>query len=393
VVGRRRFSTVGLIVLGQSYQSLPFAGMALFLPLIRADLGLSFAQAGTLSAVSMLVYAAMQIPAGLLADRHDPRRLFTVGLLGTNLAAMLFAVVGDYHLLLLVQSASGVFRALIFTPGLLLIRAQFPGDRQATAMGLFVAAGFSSNILLNLLGPVLVGPLGWQLLFVLLGASGLVTAVAFHRVGAGADRPPPGVRPAGGLRRLLTHPVLLLTGVIQFARLALVFGFSYWLPTFLVERGESLRTAGLVVALGAALTAPSNLVGGWISDRLQRPLLVIGTSLAVLAGTLAVLPALSGMGPLIAAVALMSVFVQLYFGPLFAVPLQHFGAGAGGLTSGFGNFCANLGGFTFTYALGALRDVTGSFALGFWLLAGLAAVALVATTALSRLPAATPVRD
>jgi nitrate/nitrite transporter NarK len=113
----------------------------------------------------------------------------------------------------------------------------------------------------------------------------------------------------------------------------------------------------------------------------------------VLAGTLAVLPALSGLGPLIAAVAVLSVFVQLYFGPLFAVPLEHFGASAGGLTSGFGNFCANLGGFAFTYSLGALRDATGSFALGFWLLAGLAAIALASTVVLSRLPARASLKD
>ena len=129
--------------------------------------------------------------------------------------------------------------------------------------------------------------------------------------------------------------------------------------------GSRCSTAGLIGALEAALTAPANLVGGWLSDRLRRPLLIIGTSLAVLAGTLAVLPNLSGLGPLIAAVALMSVFLQLYFRPLFAVPLQHFGTSTGGLTSGFGNLCANLGGFTFTYALGALRDATGSFALGY----------------------------
>jgi nitrate/nitrite transporter NarK len=55
-----------------------------------------------------------------------------------------------------------------------------------------------------------------------------------------------------------------------------------------------------------------------------------------------------------------------------------------------GDFCANLGGFTFTYALGALRDATGSFALGFCFLAGLAAVALAAALALSRLPAPAP---
>jgi ACS family D-galactonate transporter-like MFS transporter len=51
-------------VLCQSGQSLVYGGIALFLPLIREDLGLTFAQAGTLAAASSLVYAFMQIPSG-----------------------------------------------------------------------------------------------------------------------------------------------------------------------------------------------------------------------------------------------------------------------------------------------------------------------------------------
>ena len=386
-----RLLTIALIVSGQSFQALASGGIALFLPLIRTDLGLTFTQAGTLAAASSLVYALMQVPSGYLSDRVDPKRLFVVGLLGTNATAALLAVVSTYHGLLGVQAASGFFRALVFAPGLMLIRAQFPSDRRATAMGLFVAGGFSSSILLNLAGPVLVGPLGWRGLFLGFGLLGVVAAVAYHRFGAGVARTWTGGSGWAAARQLLRHPVVWLTNVIQFVRLALVLGFTFWLPTYLVvERGHSLATAGLVVALGAVLTAPSNLIGGWLSDRSGRPLLVIGGSLVVLAGTLAALPLLHDLTSLIVAVAVLSVVIQLYFGPLFAVPLQYLHPSSAGLSAGFGNFWANLGGFACTYLIGSLRDATGSFAAGFWVMAGLAGIAIVATVALSRLSTRRP---
>jgi ACS family D-galactonate transporter-like MFS transporter len=69
---------------------------------------------------------------------------------------------------------------------------------------------------------------------------------------------------------------------------------------------------------------------------------------------------------------------------LFAVPLHYLGARTAGLSAGFGNFCANLGGFASTFTLGALKDATGSFAIGFWLLAALCGVSLAATVPLGR---------
>lgn len=286
---------IGLIVLGQSSQSLVFGGISLFLPLIRADLGLTFSQAGNLIAVSMLVYALMQVQSGWLTDRFDPKRLFCVGLLGTNAMSLLFSVVGSYGWLLVVQVLSGFFRSLIFAPGMVLIRDQFPPNRRATAMGLYVAGGFSSSVLLNALGPVLVGPLGWQGLFLLFGGIGLACVALYFRVGV-SPRREPGTHPrAAEIRRLFRHPALWLVGVIQFVRLSLVQGLTFWLPSYLVsEKGQTLAFAG------ALLTAPSNLLGGWLSDRLHRPLAVITVSLTMLGLSLAVLPLVDGLVPLVA---------------------------------------------------------------------------------------------
>lgn len=98
-------------------------------------------------------------------------------------------------------------------------------------------------------------------------------------------------------------------------------GTAFWLPTLITDdKGFSLTIAGIVVAIGATVTAPSNFFGGVLSDRLNRPLLIIGTSLIMLAVTLAILPIVDTLWALIAVIAVNAVFVQLYFGPLFAVP-------------------------------------------------------------------------
>ncbi|WP_433833538.1 MFS transporter [Actinoplanes sp. CA-015351] len=375
-----RKAIIGLLVVCQSTQGLIFGGLALFLPLIRSDLGLTFTQAGTLAAATNLTYALMQIPSGFLADRFSPRRLFLVGLLGTNVLAALFTVVTSYEMLLINQGLTGFFRALVFAPGMLLMTRQFPADRRATAMGLYVVGGFSSNILLSSLGPLLVEPLGWRVLFVMFAGGGLLALVLYWRTSE-PDTPLRGpVARIRDLPVLLRHRIMWLTGVIQFARLAVAQGFTFWLPTYLVaDRGQSLMTAGLVAAAGSAATAPANYLGGWVSDRIGRPLVVIGVSLSVLATGLTLLTYVPSMIGVLAVVALISVFVQIYFGPLFAVPVDVLGVERAGLISGFGNFCANLGSFAFVYALGAVKDATGSFQAGFLTLAGLCVVALMAT--------------
>jgi nitrate/nitrite transporter NarK len=111
--------------------------------------------------------------------------------------------------------------------------------------------------------------------------------------------------------------------------------------------------------------------------------LVIGVSLAALAVLTFLLTRVRDIVPLVAVVALTFVFIQFYFGPLFALPIELFGSATAGLASGFSNLFANLGGFMFTYVLGTIKDSTGTFAAGFYALSGLALAGLGFTIALA----------
>lgn len=387
--GRTRALQVGLIVAGTSFLPLSFSGFGLFLPLIRTDLGLTYTQAGSLAAVATLVYALMQVPAGMLSDRFGPRRLFVIGILVTNLLTMAFATSGTYLVAISIQALSGLSRALAFAPGLVLISTWFAPARRATAMALFMAGGFLWAAVFSIVGPAAAAATDWRAVFIAFGLLGVgiaVVSVVFGRTG----RPSGGASGAGGtgFLTIMRHPAMWLVGVVQFTRLAVVQAVALWLPTYLVdERSLPLAMAGVVVAANALAAAPSNLVGGYVADRTGKPFLVIAGALVVLG--LSFVGLAIGDGPIVigSAVALIACCQQLYFGPLFAAPVGIFGTGSAGVVSGTGNLFANLGAFAAGLGLGISKDLTGSLAAGFIGLAALCAVAIVATWQLGRLVA------
>lgn len=383
--GRRRWLIV-LVVVAQSTLSVAVGGIGLFLPLVQTDLGLSFGQAGGIAAATSAVYACMQIPSGYLADRFGGRSLFVGGLVAVNTLTLALSLTRSYEFLLANQALSGFFRALVFAPGMIMMTRLFPPERRATAMGLYVAGGFSSSILLNLIGPAVVDSIGWRSIFAISALLGFAAIAGYLWVGRGQPDEPR--QPAASIRdglRLLRFRAMWLLAVIQYVRLSVAQGLGFWLPSLIVvEKGYPLHVAGWLVAFSAALTAPSNFLGGYLADRLGRPLLIVGTSLATLAASTTALVFVHSLWLLFIVVGVNGLFMQLYFGPLFAVPVALFGRAQAGTTAGFSNFAANLGGLTFGYALGWVKDTTGSFDVGLFVLAAACLVALACVFALAR---------
>jgi sugar phosphate permease len=379
--------TVSLVMCCQGFQGLSFGAIALFLPLIREDLHISFAQAGMLSAASTFTYALGQIPAGYLSDRFGPKRLFFIGMLGTTLLSLDLGMIHSFDWAFANQVVSGVFRALLFAPGLALIASWFAPNRRATAMGLYVVGGFSGNIILSLVGPLLVVHYGWRPPFMLFAVLGVCAGFVYFALGK--EKPVSGPRhPVGMLDvfKLFRYSIMWVCAGIQFVRFGVVTSFNFWLPSLLVsDRGLSLQAAGFITAMGAALSMPSNALGGYVSDRLKNPPLVIGGALAVLACTSALLVLVHSIPALVLVVAINSIFLQIYFGPLFFVPVEVLGPRVAGMSTGFSNMFANIGGLIFAYALGVVKDRAGAFTWGFLATSAACLVGLLLTVVLARM--------
>jgi len=387
VINRDRITTVSLTVLCQSFQALSVGGIALLLPIIRKDLGLSFTQGGSLAAASTLVYALMQIPAGYLSDRFSPKRLFIIGILGSTILALTFGLVTNYWQALANQTLSGFFRALLFAPGMALLTGWFPPNRRATATGLYLIGGYSGSVIFNLVGPLLVAKFDWRFSFISIASVGII-AILFH-LRFGKDPPPTGERQKGNMLEalhLFRYKMMWVCGGIQYIRFGVVQGITYWLPSLLInEKGLSLQLAGVITAIQVVLMSPSNILGGYISDRLKNPIFVIGVSLSVLGITTGLLITANNMILLVALIFINAIFLQMYFGPLFSIPVEILGVRNAGISSGFSNFFANIGGFSFTYLLGALKDTTGVFKPGFFAICGACFAGLVLTFVLARM--------
>lgn len=368
-------TTVTLAVLCQVFHGLTFSGIALFLPLIRDDLRLSFAEGGMLAAAMTLTYGLCQIPAGYLSDRFGPKRLFFLGFLVWSALSLTLGLIHSFWLAVVNQLVAGAFRALMFAPGLSLLASWFPQERRATAMSLYMVGGFSGTILVSLGGPWLATQLGWRHAFIALAALGVAAAFVFHFYGR--EKPRKGFGATVSIieaLQLFRHRILWVCSGIQFVRFSIVTAFAFWLPSLLVaDRGFSLEAAGLVAAMSAALTAPSNALGGYVSDRLKNPPLVIGGSLAILAAASVLMVVVQSTALLLAVIVIGSVFLQFYFGPLFFVPVEVLGQRTAGTAIGFSNLFANVGGALSAYGLGMARDAAGSF---FWGFVGIGALCL-----------------
>lgn len=374
-----RIINIALIVLCACFQSVAFYGLSLFLPIIRQDLNLSFTQGGAISAIAVFSYALMQIPAGFAADRFGLNKILFTGILGTTILSLLFGLITNYWQAMLIQGVSGVFRAFLFAPALALLASWFPPNRRATAMALSLIGIFAGQLIISLTGPVLVKHFDWRFPFIFISSIGIMFSFVYFFF----SKPSP--------YSVATHKISLtevfdlfrqrfmqICAVIQYVRLAIFQGVAFWLPSLLIdEKGLSLQITGYIIAIRSILSVPSNLLGGYISDRIKSPSLVIGASLVILAITSTLMVIVNNIPLLIAVIALNALFIQFYFGPLFSAPVAVYGPHMTGTLTGFGNFFANLGAFSFVYLLGYLKDKTGLFESGFFTIGALCVIGII----------------
>lgn len=384
--GRRRAYTVWLLVLCMFAHGLTFTAVPLLLPLIRSALDMSFTDAGMLTAAATLSYALGQIPAGLLADRFGPRRPFFAGLLGWSALTLAFACLNSLWIAVVCLFVAGAFRALMFAPGLSLLASWYPPERRATAMSLYMVGGFGGQIALALIAPLIAAAYGWRIALVVLALPGVIGAFAFRALAADAPRRKTASPLAwADVIRVASSPVMWLCCALQFARFTVVIAFIVWLPSLLVaDHGFSVQSAGLIVGAGAALTAASNFVGGYVSDHLRNPPLVIGGTFAMLACACWMLGTVQSLPLLYVAIALAAIFLQFYFGAIFLVPVEALGPRLAGTATGAGNLFANIGGFLTAYAFGAIKDYAGSFGLGYRAVAIICVAGVVLSYVLAR---------
>ena len=141
-IGWRRLARVFLPFAAGYYLSYLFRTInALIASRLSSDTGLGTADLGLLTSVYFLVFAAAQIPVGILLDRYGPRRVQSFLLLLAAMGAGLFAVSSGFLSLLIARAMIGFGAAAALTAGLKSIILWFPRERVALLNGYMVMLG------------------------------------------------------------------------------------------------------------------------------------------------------------------------------------------------------------------------------------------------------------
>lgn len=347
--------------------------IAVILPTIGDEFDLDRGQQGLVVSVFFVAYALCQIPGGMLADRFGAKRVTCWALLAWSLFTALTGLAWSFIALLVVRFAFGAAEGIFPSASMKAVVERTSVAERMSAQGLIM----SSNALASVTAPLAVPPLaavvGWRWAFVLAAGLGVLVYAAVRLwLPAPREQAEDHTPAASGvpLREVLRIGVLWRFSLMLFGYAALMWGLSTWIPSYLnTERGLSLTSAGILVAVPSLAAALGTLLGGRLSDWFEghhRKVIVPAMSVAAPALCLMALsPSLTGS----IACGTIAVFAaSLCYMPIFAVPLRSLAPELVGVGSAVIVFGGQVAGMVAPPVLGALADAV-SFEAAFAVLA------------------------
>ena len=213
----------------KAWLALAAAGLAMFLvgmdgsivnvafPSLREDFdGVSNAQLSWVLNAYVLVYAALLVVSGRLADRVGRLRVMSIGLTVFVLASIGVAVSPSALFLVGMRGFQGVGAALITPASMGLVIASWPAERRATAVTLWGACFASANAFGPAVGAGIIELASWRWAFVINLPLGVIALTLSKRVFVETPKDGSAAKPdvlGGGLLALSTG--LLVLAIVQ----------------------------------------------------------------------------------------------------------------------------------------------------------------------------------
>jgi D-galactonate transporter len=379
---------------------------------MNEDLGLSQTAFGFGAGIFFLAYFVFEVPSNLMLERFGARKWIARIMVSWGILSGLMAFIpeiakstgmGNENTFYLIRVLLGAAEAGFFPGIIFYLTLWFPAEYRARIVGYFMAAIPLSSVigapvsgaLLSMHG--LGGLAGWQWLFILEAVPALILAgVVFFYL---TDRPADAAWLAPDERnwlaerldlerkqrdavqeftvgQALVNPKVIALSLVYFGAVAMNYGFSFFLPQIVKAFGMTTFMTTVVAAIPYVVGTIAMISWGLRSDRVGErrwhtaiPLLIAAAGIA--ASTVLDDPTLKMIA---FSVAGFGIFACL---PVFwTLPTAFLSGAAAAAGIAVVNSIGNLAGFAGPFAMGWMKDHTGTYTGGLLLLAGLGVIAM-----------------
>ena len=366
-----RWAILALIMTAQTMACVGPLGIPSIAPLIREDLGLSVAQAGSFISAYYIGSSLMSLPAGWMADHWGVRPSMVGG--QALIAIGLVAVAGSHAftplvaLMIIAGAGYGILNPTTTKAGI----AWFPWRQRGTVTGLKqVGLPLGGALGAWLLPPLALG-IGWRSAVALAASAiALLAGITWLLYGEPPEQAPgAGSPPPVALRRVLASRDLWLVSVATFTFAGMQTVWMGFLVLYLAEVVRMpLIAASRFLVMAQVTGALGRVAFGVLSDRVfggRRRIVLVIAGLGSAACSLA----MAGTGPgtswwLLAALALAFGFVGIgWNGVQHTLLAEIVGTRAAGTAVGLGLAIASFGVTLCPPIFGLAVERLGGFAI------------------------------
>jgi MFS transporter, ACS family, tartrate transporter len=351
------------------------------------------------------------VPSNLALEKVGARRWIARIMITWGVLAAGMALVTGPRSLYVMRFLLGAAEAGFFPGVILYLTYWFPSEYRARIIGLFTVAIPLSSFLGSPISAALLGAdgwlaiRGWQWMFILealpavfLGLACLVVLSdgpadaawlpvderrwLLRRLQAEQDRP----RRVGHMRlsAVLCNKHVLVLSLVLAGSTAVSSGLQLWQPQIIKSYGLTNMQTGLLNAIPFALASVIMLWWGRRSDRTGERIWHASAPLILTAVSLAAALLFDSLFSIVVILCLAVIGIYAGKGPVWAVSTEWLSGSTAAAGLAQINAISNLAGFVTTYAIGVIKDATGSFSLALVPMVVLAAAAAVAILLIGR---------
>ena len=275
----RRWIILAVLFAARAAIGFQFQSIGSAANLLMADLGVGYSQVGMLLGAYMLPGVLVAYPAGLAGSRGREKTLGLIGLMLMAVSGLALSYSGDLAFALVARIVGGVGGTIVGLVATKMVADWFESSEIVLAMS-FLQMSWPFGAMVALPIQTWIGhSLGWHAVMASGAICSVLALVAFAMIPRAAQPVQAVAAGRGRLARAALAPVMI-SGVVWGAmNLAGVLFFSY-APLLMVAQGSSPTVAASLTSLAIWFIIVAIPAGGYLVNRLGRPLTaIVGCSL------------------------------------------------------------------------------------------------------------------